>query len=104
MSHAIKTELNSHQVLTISITGEFSFELISQFRQAYEEYGHAVRQYDINLQLCTGMTSAGLGMLIQMKCWVNNSSVAIRIFNCNDTIAKVFEIAKFDQKFLIESK
>lgn len=103
MKHAVKSHMSGNSCLTLELHGSFGFELVSEFRSAYEDYPQPVRQYIVDLGRCVGITSAGLGMLLQLHRWVNNSKTPIVITGCNKSIVTILQISKFDKFFTIHS-
>lgn len=101
MKHAVKSHISGNNCLTLELHGAFGFELVSEFRSAYEDHPQPVRQYIVDLGRCEGITSAGLGMLLQLHRWVNNSTTPIIITGCNKSISTILEISKFDKFFTI---
>lgn len=101
MKHAVKSHITGNNCLTLELHGSFGFELVSEFRDAYESCQQPVRQYIVNLQHCDGITSAGLGMLLQLHRWVNNSKTPILITGCNQSIETILQISKFEKFFTI---
>jgi anti-anti-sigma regulatory factor len=48
------------------------------------------------------MDSSALGMLLNMKKYLNKQDREIRITNCGPTLKKILLIARFDKKFAID--
>lgn len=101
MSQRLKSYRTDNNTLMLEIHGPFSFELVAEFRQAYEGGAKAARQYVVDMSRSEAITSAGLGMLLQMQRWVDDKSIPIKLVGCNDTIVSILHISKFDQLFQI---
>lgn len=101
MKHAVKSHMSDSNCLTLELHGSFGFELVTEFRRAYEECEQPVRQCVVDLHRCEYITSAGLGMLLQLQRWVDNSKTPILITGCNESIVSILEISSFDTFFSI---
>lgn len=101
MKHAVKSHISGNNCLILELHGSFGFELVSEFRDAYESCQQPVRQCIVDLERCVGITSAGLGMLLQLHRWVKNSKTPILITGCNQSVEKILQISNFDQLFTI---
>ena len=100
---AIKTSVSDNgNVLSIFIDGKFNFAKLSEFRNAYTgDYGN-IDDYVIDLRGTDSMDSSALGMLLNMKQFVNKEDKTIKIVNCRPMVKKTLLIARFDKKFQIE--
>lgn len=85
--------------LTISIGGRFDYELMSDFRTAYDKTKYP--NYIIDLRETEYIDSSALGMLIAMKKGLADDA-NISIVNCRPDAKKLLQIARFDQKFNVE--
>jgi anti-anti-sigma factor len=99
----VKTDLStSDDTLTISIDGKFDFGLLKEFRQAYSVSNAGASKYVVDMRRTETMDSSALGMLLNMKKYLNKEDRAIRIINCSPTLKKILLIARFDKKFKID--
>ena len=99
----VKTDLcEKESTLTISIDGKFDFGSLKDFRQAYSEDHGRVSKYIVDMRRTETMDSSALGMLLNMKKYLNKEDREIRIINCGPTLRKILLIARFDKKFKID--
>ncbi|RJX66207.1 anti-sigma factor antagonist [Vibrio sinensis] len=98
---SVSAEVDScSRTVTISVVGTFGFNLVHQFRRCYvdkREY-----QFTIDLRKVDYIDSAGLGMLLNMHNYLEQSDGDIRITNTLPQVRKVLSISRFDKKFEIE--
>ena len=88
--------------VTICVDGKFDFGLLTEFREAYsKDYGRAAK-YLVDMRSTNTMDSSALGMLLNMKKFLNKEDREIRIINCNPALKKILLIARFDKKFMID--
>ncbi|KPJ92089.1 MAG: anti-anti-sigma factor [Gammaproteobacteria bacterium SG8_11] len=100
---SIKTDISKNEdTLTISIDGKFDFGLLKEFRQAYSTDNGPVSKYVVDMRRTETMDSSALGMLLNMKKFLNKQDREIRIINCGPTLKKILLIARFDKKFRID--
>jgi len=85
--------------LTINIIGRFDFELVQEFRAAYADKKDVI--YTIDMRATEHMDSSALGMLLNMRKTLGDST-KISIINCRPQIKKILTISRFDKKFDIE--
>lgn len=86
------------EALTIQIDGSLGFTDVREFREAYETSEKRPR-YVIDFAKVDHIDSAALGMLLLMKKHVQ--SAEIELINCKNSVAKIFQISRFDKKFKI---
>lgn len=99
----VKTELsNDDNTLTICIDGKFDFGSLKEFRQAYSDNNNSVFKYVVDMRRTQTMDSSALGMLLNMKKYLNKEDREIRIINCGPNLKKILLIARFDKKFKID--
>ena len=99
----VKADLSKQEdVLTISIDGKFDFGSLKEFRQAYTGDHQRVQKYVVDMRRTETMDSSALGMLLNMKKYLNKADREIRIINCGPTLKKILLIARFDKKFAID--
>ena len=87
------------KTLTISISGRFDFEMVQEFRSAYDH--HQGVNYILDLSATEHMDSSALGMLLNMR-KVLGDDVSISIINCRPQVKKILTISRFDKKFNLE--
>ena len=90
------------KLLIVSIDGNFDFSLLNEFRQSYFESSVAPEKFIVDLRNTKTIDSSALGMLLNMKRYLNKADGEIRIINCNETVKKVLHITSFNKKFTIE--
>lgn len=86
--------------VTISVEGTFCFNLVQDFRSSYaKRYDH---RFTVDLRKVDYIDSAALGMLLNMKNYLEQPDGMIRIVNTLPQVRKVLLISRFDKKFTIE--
>lgn len=85
--------------LKVNIIGRFDYDMIDEFRDCYI----GVVDKDINISLDFSQTehidSSALGMVLNMKNYLEKEDCAIQIRNCKPNLMKLFTMAHFEQKF-----
>ncbi|ABC29910.1 Anti-anti-sigma regulatory factor (antagonist of anti-sigma factor) [Hahella chejuensis KCTC 2396] len=99
---SVETKSSTDGSVTISIRGQFDFGVVNQFRKAYEAHPQA-RSFCVDMRQTVRIDSSALGMLLNMRLYLGGNRAKIRIINCSNEIRKIFEIAKFEKSFIIES-
>lgn len=98
---SIETEIDRNaKHITIAIDGAFGFNLVKEFRNSYSPYRGF--RFTIDLRKVDYIDSAGLGMLLNMQKYLEQSDGMIRITNTLPQIRKILLISRFDKKFSIE--
>ncbi len=92
---------NSKDGHTISIDGDFVFELNRTFRSTYQQVP-ANQPVVVDLSKTPYIDSAGLGMLVRLHEHAGGKSGAVTIVGANEMLKKIFEVAKFDRMFTIK--
>lgn len=87
------------QLTTITVNGEFCFELNSEFRDAYKQ-AKPGSNIIVDLENVDRMDSAALGMLVQLREHVGENKV--KLVNPRNEIKKILEIANFGSLFEIQ--
>ena len=99
----VKADFSKNEdTLTISIDGKFDFGSLRDFRQAYSDENQRVSKYIVDMRRTETMDSSALGMLLNMKKYLNKQDREIRITTCGPTLKKILLIARFDKKFAID--
>lgn len=93
--------------LEICIEGPFDFNLLKGFRDAYgDNINDATEKpyanYVVNLRTTNSIDSSALGMLLNMKRFLNQKDREIKITYCQPQIRKILVISRFDKKFSID--
>lgn len=85
--------------LKVHIIGRFDYDLINEFRDSY--VGMADKDMDISLDFSQTdhIDSSALGMVLNMKNYLEKEDCAIQIRNCKPNLMKLFTMAHFEQKF-----
>lgn len=94
--------LEDGALLRIAIKGKFDFSLLNDFRQAYADESVSGAKVVVDFRETTSIDSSALGMLLNMKRYLDKADGDIRIMNCNNDVRKILLIARFDKKFTIE--
>lgn len=84
--------------LTIKLSGRFTFSLYKEFAASYKNLTELPEKVDIDLRAVEYIDSAALGMLLSMRNYFGPEK-KITLLHANDTVRKIFEIARFDKKF-----
>ena len=92
--------VDNGSTLVIRIAGEFDFNLVNEFRRAYEDHPGYDR-YVVDLGVTESIDSSALGMLLNMDRFLPEHARPIEIVNGNRVVNRVLEIARFEQKFRI---
>jgi len=88
--------------LIIGIIGRFNLELHKKFRKVFEEQPRRYERYAVNMQHCTGIDSAGLGMLLILRDFTQLSREDLRLIQCPADVRQVLNYANFEQLFTID--
>ncbi len=86
---------------TISVQGEFNFDLVMDLRDAYIEPDLKAYNITVDLTDCTYMDSAALGAMLIMKSHLGKPDGDIVIRVTDPYVLKVLEAAHFEIKFTI---
>ena len=87
--------------LTIGIVGRFNLELHKEFRKAFEGQPRRYERYDIDMTECTGIDSAGLGMLLILRDYSQLNRTGLCLIDCPRDVRQVLSYANFEQLFTI---
>ncbi len=87
---------------TIQIDGKFDFNLVQDFRAAYQQVGTNKPKLVVDLRNTEYMDSSALGMLLNMQKNLGDTVSSITISNCRPQIKKILQISRFDKKFIID--
>lgn len=100
---AIETKLSEDgDLLVIKIKGNFDFTMLNEFRQTYCDDSVTPNKYVVDMRDTPTIDSSALGMLLNMKRYLNLPDGNIKIINCNKVVQKVLLITNFNKKFTIE--
>lgn len=100
----VVTRLSDDNVtFTIAVNGNFSFSLLNEFRNAYSSNEASLaKNVIIDMRMTDTVDSSALGMLLNMKQYLNKADGEIHIINCNKFVGKIFDITNFKKKFTLE--
>ena len=87
---------------TIAVNGNFDFNLVKTFREAYYNLEPRPDKIIIDMRHTDTIDSAALGMLLNLKKFLNKGDGEIEIHNCNATVKRILSIARFDVLFTID--
>jgi anti-anti-sigma factor len=93
---------NNGDTCIISVKGNFDFNLVKSFRDAYSKLDPQPNKIVVDMRQADTIDSAALGMLINMKKYLGKSDGDIEIQNCNSTVKRILSIARFDVLFRID--
>ena len=94
-------QTSDYKGLVITVTGQFNLELHRDFRKAFEAEGRNFERYAVDLRDCTGMDSAGLGMLLILRDHAGLGKDDLVISGAGSSVRQVLSFANFDQLFTI---
>lgn len=97
MAASVKS-IVSGDTTTLVISGDFKFDIYSEFRNAVEKIA-ADSRLILDLGRVTSMDSSAMGMLLNMKQTLGRRDREIRLVKVPDTILKLLLMARFDRKF-----
>ncbi len=91
---------SSDKTLRITISGNFNFDVHTEFREAYRNISvDGATNVLVDLKNTDYMDSSALGMLLLLDEHFPSSKT--QLLNCSDYIKQVLEVSNFDQKFTI---
>ena len=94
---------DDNMTFTIGVNGDFSFSLLHEFRNAYSSNEASLaKNVIIDMRMTDTVDSSSLGMLLNMKQYLNKEDGEIHIINCNKFVSKIFDITNFKKKFTLE--
>jgi anti-anti-sigma factor len=92
------TTSHDGNTITIRVKGRFDFNLVQDFRCAYQEQKKPTANYVIDLADTDYMDSAALGMLLHLWRFAGGEKARVKVINCRPGVRKIFEITHFDKK------
>ena len=87
---------NNREVI-ISITGQFDFSKLQEFRDSYKNYNNPGSQYIVSLSQVEYMDSSALGMILLLKKHAESIGGSIVLQSPNNQVKKILDIANFSQ-------
>lgn len=97
---SVETEVNpDSKHITIFVEGTFGFHIIQEFKRCYSDKRDY--RFTVDLRKVDYIDSAGLGILINMHNYLEQSDGEIQITNTLPQVRKVLAISRFDRKFRI---
>lgn len=93
---------DAHNTLVIDIGGTFNYALRHEFKQAYTQHEESGITIKVNMGMIDFMDSAALGMLIELRKFVQSLKGELLLINPRDTVMKILQTAQFDRLFNIE--
>lgn len=93
---------NQSGEVVIEIDGEFNFDKVMDFREAFSSIEDASIRLVVDLTACEYMDSAALGALLILKSQLGkgNSEITLRVRD--SLVLKTLKAAHFERKFSIE--
>lgn len=94
---------DDNMTFTVAVNGDFGFSLLHEFRNAYSRNDASLaKNVVIDMRMTDTVDSSALGMLLNMKQYMNKADGEIHIINCNKFVSKIFDITNFKKKFTID--
>jgi anti-anti-sigma factor len=94
---------DGNKTLSIDIGDTFNYSSQSDFKEAYINHEHPGLIVKINMAMTEFMDSAALGMLIQLRKFVESHKGKVVLVRPRDTVMKILKTAQFDRLFRIEA-
>lgn len=88
-------------VLSIKISGQFTFVLHKEFLSSYKTVEGMPRSIEVDFRGVDYLDSAALGMLLSLRKHVGDE-MTVRLINAKASVLNTLKIANFDKKFRIE--
>jgi len=99
---AITRSLSSDKkILTLSIQGPFDFSEVYDFRASYTELENKPEKVILDFRHTLHLDSSALGMLLNLKRYINAGDGEIDITNVRADLKKILHIAHFEKLFNI---
>jgi anti-anti-sigma factor len=92
---------DNNNEFTISISGDFDFNLVKAFCTAYKSLTASQHTIVVDFRKTDFMDSSGLGMLIKLRKHLGPNA-DIRLRTPNAQVLNILEIARFSERFTIE--
>jgi anti-anti-sigma factor len=97
---SIETELSKGDTtLTIKMDSKFDFSKVQDFRESYDSLPDSVNTIVVDLAKTEYMDSSALGMLLNMQKSMGNKQLSYQITHCQEQVARILKISRFDKKF-----
>ncbi len=93
---------DNNNILLIAVIGKFDFSLLNEFRQAYSLDNNTPEKVMVDMRQTSTIDSSALGMLLNMKRYLNKADGEIKLINCNQDVRQILQITHFEKKFCIE--
>ena len=87
--------------ITISVVGNFDFQLYDEFRASYADTDGAGKQYVVDLSDTEYLDSSALGMLLLLREHAGGESSKIDITQASTEVKKILNVANFGKLFNI---
>lgn len=101
----VQTEMNG-DVAILAVAGEFVADSAVKFKEAARQaQDNGTRDFVIDLDGITSIDSIGLEALAEIQQQCEEQLGMIRFCRADDSIRKIFEITRLDQRFsIVESR
>lgn len=86
----------------IEVTGMFDFNVLTVFKDSYQEIPQEVTTVAVDLRQVDYIDSSALGMLLNMKKRLETRIQTFKLLNANSQVEKVLSISRFDKMFTIQ--
>lgn len=86
----------------IEVTGMFDFNVLTVFKDSYQEIPLDVTSVAVDLRQVDYIDSSALGMLLNMKKKLETQIQTFKLLNANPQVEKVLSISRFDKMFTIQ--
>ena len=85
--------------LKVYIVGRFDYGMIDEFRDSYTGVMDKSMNISLDFSQTEHIDSSALGMVLNMKNYLEKEDLAIQIKNCKPNLMKLFTMAHFERKF-----
>lgn len=89
--------------VALKVSGDFTFSLSRDFRDAYKAHP-ANSRFVVDLSQTDYMDSSSLGMLLQLREYTGKDNNKVSIVGASGQTAEVLKVAQFDSLFKIAPK
>ena len=99
---AIRMHKISDTRVSIILESTFDFGSVDAFQNVYENMGYGRWHHvDVDFSLTRHIDSSALGMIVNVKKYIDASGAKIRLINVSDHIRKILTISQFEKKIEI---